>query len=257
MNAHLEAPHLQAQAVECRRGRTTILTGVDLAVGAGERVALVGPNGAGKSTLLRVLAGIEPPHAGSVLLKGDPLHALRPRDRAREIAVVSQHELPPADLLVRELVALGRVPHRSPWATEPDDQALEALDRLGLRAFTDRPVDRLSGGELRRVLVARALAQEAPLLVLDEPTNHLDLRHQHELLGIVRELGLTVVAAIHDLGLAARYFDTVAVVHDGGVVAHGDPGAVLTTGLVQRVFGVRVAWVRHPETGLTHVLVDP
>ncbi len=249
--------HLEASGVECRRGRTTILTGVDLAVDVGERVALVGPNGAGKSTLLRVLAGIDAPHFGSVLLRGGDLHSMRSRERAREIAVVSQHELPPADLLVRELVALGRVPHRSPWATEPDDHALEALDRLGLRAFADRPVDRLSGGELRRVLVARALAQEAPLLVLDEPTNHLDLRHQHELLGIVRDLGLTVVAAIHDLGLAARYFDRVAVVHDGSVVAQGSPDGVLTTDLVQRVFGVRVARVLHPETGEPHLLVDP
>ncbi len=249
--------HLRATGLECRRGRTTILTGVDLDVATGERVAIVGPNGAGKSTLLRVLAAIDSPHAGAVTVEGRPLASMPARERARRIAVVSQQEVPPADLLVRELVALGRVPHRSPWSTDTGDHALEALDRLGLRDFADRPVDRLSGGELRRVLVARALAQEAPLLVLDEPTNHLDLRHQHDLLRTVQDLGLTVIAAIHDLGLAARYFDRVAVVHEGGLVAVGASGEVLTPDLVRRVFGVRVTRVTHPETGEPHLLVDP
>ncbi|GAA1742728.1 ABC transporter ATP-binding protein [Aeromicrobium alkaliterrae] len=249
--------HLSANGLECRRGRTTILAGVDLDVATGERVAIVGPNGAGKSTLLRVLAAIDAPHAGTVLLDGQPLSSMPARERARAIAIVSQQEVPPADLLVHELVSLGRVPHRSAWSTDSGDHASSALDRLGLRDFADRPVDRLSGGELRRVLVARALAQEAPLLVLDEPTNHLDLRHQHELLRTVRDLGLTVVAAIHDLGLAARYFDRVVVVHDGGIAAAGAADEILTPDLVHRVFGVRVTRVTHPETGEPHLLVDP
>ncbi|HEY1135626.1 MAG TPA: ABC transporter ATP-binding protein [Nocardioides sp.] len=250
--------HLQVESLACGRGRRTVLTDVHLSVPHGSRLALVGPNGAGKSTLLRVLAGLDRPHAGRVLLDGADLARTSDRERARRLAVVSQHELPPADLRVRELVALGRLPHRSPWRTEPDqDLATDALARLGLAHLADRSVDHVSGGELRRVLVARALAQEAELLVLDEPTNHLDLRHQHELLAAVRDLGVTVVAAIHDLDLAGRYFDDVAVVHDGGVTASAPAGDVLTPELLATVFGVAAVRLQHPGTGRWHLVVDP
>lgn len=251
--------HLSAHDLACHRGSTPVLTGIDLAIEEGSRWAIVGPNGAGKSTLLRVLAGLDQARSGAVELRGRPLDTFRLRDRARQIAIVSQHEQPPADLLVRELVVLGRIPHRSPWATAAgdDDLALSALARLDLTDLADRPVDRLSGGELRRVLVARALAQEAPLLILDEPTNHLDLRHQHELLAMVADLDLTVVAAIHDLDLADRYFTRVAVVHDGGLVAQGDPATTLAPALVRRVFGVNLTRVAHPESGEIRLLIDP
>jgi len=251
--------HLSASDLTCRRGGTTVLTGVDLTVEQGSRWAIVGPNGAGKSTLLRVLAGIDHADRGEVRLRGRPIEQFRLRDRAREIAVVSQHEQPPADLLVRELVVLGRVPHRSPWSTarDDDDLAVSALARLDLGGLADRPVDRLSGGELRRVLVARALAQEASLLILDEPTNHLDLLHQHELLAMVAELDLTVVAAIHDLDLADRYFTHIAVVHDGGVAAQGDPATTLQPELVRQVFGVHLTRIAHPSTGDLRLLIDP
>ncbi|MDT0202186.1 ABC transporter ATP-binding protein [Nocardioides sp. AE5] len=231
---------------------------VDLTVPRGGRVALVGPNGSGKSTLLRALTGVDRPHAGEVLLKGRPLASFTARERARQMAVVSQHEAPPADLLVRELVALGRLPHRSPWSSEPvDDHAMAALERLDLAHFADRAVDQLSGGELRRVLLARALAQDVDLLVLDEPTNHLDLRHQHELLATVRDLDVTVIAAIHDLHLAARYLDEVVVLHQGRVHGVGDPEEALSAERVAEVFGVHVARVRHPVTGRLHLLVEP
>ncbi|WP_110208053.1 ABC transporter ATP-binding protein [Nocardioides daejeonensis] len=253
MNAHLEA-----RGVACGRGRRTVVAGVDLRLARGSRLAVVGPNGAGKSTLLRALAGLDRPHAGEVRLDGIPLGELGARARARALAIVSQHETPPADLLVQELVGLGRLPHRSPWATDDGQEWTErALARLDLTSFATRSVDQLSGGELRRVLVARALAQEADLLMLDEPTNHLDLRHQHELLATIRGLGVTVVAAIHDLDLAQRYFDQVALVHGGRLAAVGTPEEVLSTELVGAAFGVRSVRVRHPESGRTHLLVEP
>ncbi len=251
-------PHLEARAVGCGRGRRTVLTDVNLRIRRGSRVAVVGPNGAGKSTLLRVLAGIDRTHRGDVLLEGRSLTSVSSRMRARSMAVVSQHETPPADLLVRELVGMGRLPHRSPWDSDDGDHRVEAaLARLALEDFAERSVDQLSGGELRRVLVARALAQEAELLMLDEPTNHLDLRHQHDLLETVHGLGVTVVAAIHDLDLASRYFDEMVLVHDGRLAAVGTPDDVLTTDRVRDAFGVRSVRVRHPESGRVHLLVEP
>lgn len=234
-----------------------MLSGVNLAVPHGGRLALVGPNGAGKTTLLRVLAGLDRAKGGDVLLDGQVLATMTSRERARHMAVVSQNESPPADLLVHELVSLGRLPHRSPWERERTyDHERRALERLGLDDLIDRPVDRLSGGELRRVLIARAIAQEAAVLMLDEPTNHLDLRHQHDVLRTVRDLGVTVVAAIHDLDLVLHYFDEVAVVGDGGIAALGDPALVLTSDVMPAVFGVRTVRVVHPESGRVHLLSE-
>ncbi|MDQ1104710.1 ABC transporter ATP-binding protein [Nocardioides zeae] len=254
----MNAPVLAARGIACGRGRRPVLTDVHLPVRRGGSLALVGPNGAGKSTLLRVLAGLDVPHAGVVELDGRPLRAVPARERARRLAVVAQHELPPADLQVRELVALRRLPHRSPWRSDDGDgHADAALERLGLGHLAGRAVDHLSGGELRRVLVARALAQEADVLLLDEPTNHLDLRHQHELLAAVRDLGVTVVAAIHDLDLAGRYFDDVAVVDAGTVSAPAPAADVLTPALLADVFGVAAVRLQHPVTGRWHLVVDP
>jgi iron complex transport system ATP-binding protein len=249
--------HLSAVGVACGRGARPVLRDVDLAVEHGRRLALVGPNGTGKSTLLRAMAGLDRPHGGRVLVDGVDLRGLRARDRARRIAVVSQTEIPPTDLLVREVVSLGRIPHRSPWERDDHDDALRALDRLGLAEFADRPVDRLSGGEVRRILLARALAQDADILMLDEPTNHLDPRHQHDVLRMVAGLGLTVVAAMHDLDLVLQYFNEVAVIADGGVARVGAPSEVLSSALIPRVFGVRTSTLRHPSTGITHLVCEP
>ncbi len=251
-------PHLRARGLACGRRRgVPILSGVDLLVPDGSRTALVGPNGAGKSTLIRALAGLDPLMGGEVYLHERPFAALSRRELARAMAVVPQHSTPPADLTVRELVSLGRLPHRSPWSRDRgDEHALRALERVGLDDFADRPVDQISGGELRRVLLARALAQDTSLLILDEPTNHLDLRHQHELLQLVGTLGVTVVAAMHDLDLAARYFDQIAIVHRGGVTC-GPPSELLTSELVADVFGVQLTRIHNPNTGADHLVIDP
>ncbi|THJ05737.1 ABC transporter ATP-binding protein [Nocardioides sp.] len=250
-------PHLATHGLSCVIGGRTILSGVDLEVRRGEVLGLIGANGTGKSTLLRVLAGVRRPAAGSVRLAGESLTAMRPRLRARHLAFVAQEETGPTDLLVGEMVGLGRVPHARAWGgfEERSRGAIRAaLDQVDLGYAINQPLDRLSGGERRRALIARGLAQEAPLLLLDEPTNHLDIGHQLALMRRIRALSRTVVVALHDLDLAATFCDRVAVLHDGALLACGEPDEVLTPSILHDAFGVLATRVTHPITGRTHLL---
>jgi len=250
--------HLVADDLTCARGKRIIVAGVDLDVPAGSRLALVGPNGAGKSTLLRVLAGLDAPVTGSVTVNGTDVHRMRSRQRARLIAVQGQEEAPSAELTLAEAVALGRTPHRTPWALgEEGEQDLveQSLEAVGLAGRGDQSCTRLSGGERHRVVLARALAQRTPLLMLDEPTNHLDAAWRLRLMDALETLRATVVAAIHDLDLVLRYFDAVAVVDGGRVVAYGPPLRIFTAELLDEVFGVHGDVVAHPRTGRPHLLI--
>jgi iron complex transport system ATP-binding protein len=252
-------PHLQAIGLGCAIGRREILRDIDLTVARGETVGVVGPNGSGKSTLLRTLAGILPPTTGQLRLLGSPLHGRSARQRAREVAMVGQEDAIADDLLVGELVALGRTPHRAPWSGGGAGERREvarALAAVEMGHAIDRPVQQLSGGERRRALLARGLAQDAPLLILDEPTNHLDVRHQLELLELVRTLRRTVVVAMHDLALAATACDRIVVLHGGTVLSSGPAARALTPEIVSLVFGVRATPVRHPRSGVVHLLFD-
>ena len=250
---------LATQNLGCALGKYPILNGVDLEVPEGEMMALVGPNGTGKSTLLRTLAGLLPIQSGRVLVAGRDLVKLSPLERARTLAMVGQQEETPADLRVAEVVALGLLPHRPPWSgggRKERNAVAEALEQVSMTAYANRGFHQLSGGEQRRVLLARGLAQRTELLLLDEPTNHLDIRHQHALLRMVRGLGRTVIAAIHDLDLAATYFDHIVVLNDGGVAVDGKPSEVLTPELVGDVFGMAASMVTDPATGEPRLLLS-
>ena len=250
---------LATQNLGCALGKYPILNGVDLEVPEREMMALVGPNGTGKSTLLRTLAGLLPIPSGRVLVAGRDLVKLSPLERARTLAMVGQQEETPADLRVAEVVALGLLPHRPPWSgggRKERNAVAEALEQVSMTAYANRGFHQLSGGEQRRVLLARGLAQRTELLLLDEPTNHLDIRHQHALLRMVRGLGRTVIAAIHDLDLAATYFDHIVVLNDGGVAADGKPSEVLTPELVGDVFGMAASMVTDPATGEPRLLLS-
>jgi iron complex transport system ATP-binding protein len=248
-------------------GRPTaqpVLRGIDLRLDPGEMLALIGPNGAGKSTLLRLAGGVLRPSAGSASLLGRDLQSMRPRDVARLVAVVPQEGPIPVGLVVREMVGLGRTPYARLLLgpTAHDREMVDwALHAAGAEQLAERFVDELSGGERQRVILARALAQEPRLLLLDEPTANLDLHHQVAMLELVRGLtrnrGLTVLAAVHDLQLAALYCDRVALMHAGRIVSQGQPEAVLTEPLLLEAFGQRVVLSEHPTHGVPLVALVP
>ncbi len=227
------------------------LRDVTIEIDAGERVAIIGPNGAGKSTLLRVVAGLLHPAIGTVELGGDRVDRLDRMSVARRLAVVPQLPLLPFTMTVEEVVALGRLPHEHPVrGMRPGDRAAvaAAIERVGVGHLLGRDARELSMGERQLVLLAMAVAQAAPVLVLDEPTVHLDLRHQVEVMDLVGDLntrdGTTIVAVLHDLGLAAHFFPRLILLDRGRVVADGSPGDVLAPDRIRDVFGVDPSFVR-------------
>ena len=239
-------------------GSRIALTGLDLTIASGERVAVLGPNGAGKSSLLRCVTGILPTASGQVLLDGMPLAELGREAIARRIAVVPQQVDLPFAIRVEEVVALGRIPHERSFRgpTAHDRQIVdEAIERVGLDAFVGRDARELSLGERQLVLIAMAVAQQARLLLLDEPTVHLDLRHQVQVMDLLADLnereGLTVLAVLHDLALAAHYFPRAVLLDRGRLVADGPPAQVLAADRVRATFGVdATVWMGGARPGV-------
>ncbi len=235
---------------------STLLDGADIDALSGQLVGVLGPNGSGKTTLLRVLAGLRRPEGGTLTLDGHDLHGQRRRAIARRLAVVEQDTVAHTDLTVAQVVELGRTPFRGRFdaLTAADhaiiDGALAQVDIIHLR---ERNWHSLSGGEKQRAQLARALAQQPQEILLDEPTNHLDIRHQLELLELLRSLNATCVIALHDLNLAARYCDHLVMLRNGQVAAAGPPEMVLTTHLLRTVFGVESVVDREPGTGLLRI----
>ncbi len=243
---------LRAQEVSWLIDVLRIVDGVTLSASPGSAVGLLGPNGSGKSSLLRMLAAVRVPTEGVVSIDDVDLAELHRRAIARRIALVEQDVSTDQDPLVRDVIDLGRIPHRRAWAGASADDT-QAVARAARATELDDRLDRrystLSGGERQRVQLARALAQEPSVLLLDEPTNHLDIRHQLQLLRLVRRAEVTVVMALHDLNLAAAFCDHLVVLCAGGVVATGTPDAVLTPQLIEQVYGVP-ARVARDEDGL-------
>lgn len=229
-----------------------LVRGLSLEVPDGQVVGLVGPNGSGKSTALRCVYRALRPSSGTVWVGERDLTRIPLRDSARTVAAMTQDGGVDFDFTVEEVVALGRAPHlRGNQALSVRERGLceRAMDMLDIGHLAHRGVLTLSGGERQRVLLARALVQEPRILVLDEPTNHLDVRHQVDLLSLLRGSGLTVLVVLHDLNLAAAACDRLGVLSHGRLVASGTPEAVLTAQLVGDVFGVTATVVPHPLTG--------
>ncbi|MDE3088524.1 MAG: ABC transporter ATP-binding protein [Chloroflexota bacterium] len=265
---------LSALKTEFAYSDHAVLHSVDLALGEGDLVALLGPNGSGKTTLLKILCGILTPRAGRVEWRGVRLAALTRREIARRIALVPQELSTPFAFTVREMVVLGRTPHIRPIIGEMarDRTAVEeALELTETRALAARFFGDLSGGERQRVVIAMALAQllnpavssgEPQVLLLDEPTVHLDINHQVEVLELIRKLnrerGLTVLATMHDLNLAALFFERLALLDDGHLVTEGLPRQVLSKERVENVFGAQVVVQAHPSReNVPHIIVLP
>ena len=279
---------IEIDGVTVELGGNRILEDVFATVGSGRFVGLVGPNGAGKTTLLRTISGVLAPDSGEVRVGSDSVADLSSKRVSRRVAVVPQDTSLSFDFDVREVVAMGRHPYRSRFGgglgrddstargglvganadeAAPDapgstaDHVEAAMARTEVAAFADRSVTAVSGGERQRVLLARALAQDTPVLLLDEPTASLDINHQVRTLELVRQLvdedGKTVVAAIHDLNLAAHYCDELLLLAGGGVAAAGDPAAVLAEEHLESAFGTRAVVTSHPVTGATYVTALP
>jgi len=247
---------LRAQGLRVDRGGRTLLTGIDLHLASGDVVAVCGANGSGKSTLLAALAGLVPTAHGAVSVDGLALTALRRREIARRIAVLTQGVPAAEGFSVRELVALGRHPWRGPLRPPtPDDREAVAwaLSVTGMDTLAERDAGTLSGGERQRAHLAMALAQGARYLLLDEPTTYLDPRHQLDILKLVRDLnrehGLTVLWVLHDLNQAARYSERVVLLAEGCVRVDAPPAQALHPDHVAAAFNLRVLHLPHPETG--------
>lgn len=252
MSVSAPTAHLQAKNLSWQAAANHIVRDVSLHVAQGELVGLLGPNGSGKSTLLRMIYRILKPASGSVQVHGSDVWHGSARDNARAMAVLAQEHNGEFELLVRDMVLMGRTPHQSAFARDSAEDfriVAQALERVDAQYLSERMFSTLSGGEKQRVLMARALAQQAPLLVLDEPTNHLDVRHQFELMNLIRNLGLTALAALHELPLAAHYCDRLYLLKDGSLVAQGTPAEVLTPENIADVYGVRTLVRTSPRTG--------
>ncbi|MBI3910083.1 MAG: ABC transporter ATP-binding protein [Armatimonadetes bacterium] len=254
---------LTLETVRFSYGAKPVLEGLDLHVPAGGMVALLGPNGSGKSTLLNLVTGVLRPRAGRVRIDSVDLAAIPPRVRARRIAMVPQMLSVPFAFTVREWVSLGRTPYLSPLGGEraEDKEAVaRAMQQAQVEDLAERLVGEISGGERQRAALALALAQQPALLLLDEATAHLDVHHQMALLALVRHLnreeGLTVLAAIHDLNLAALWFDRLLLLHDRHLVADGPSAEVLRPELLESVFRSRVSVLQHPTEGVSIVALQ-
>ncbi|WP_017627589.1 ABC transporter ATP-binding protein [Nocardiopsis chromatogenes] len=245
--------------LDAHRGGRRVVSDVSVSVPSGTVLGMLGPNGSGKSTLLRAVSGVAAPSSGRVLLDGTDTASLSRRDMALRVAVMAQEHSEEFEIPVLDMVLLGRIPHGRGFGNDSDRDvavALGALNRVGASHLARRAFSALSGGEQQRVLFARALAQDTPVLVLDEPTNHLDIAHQLELLDLIRATDKTVLVALHDLNLAARSCDAVGVLVDGRLTALGAPTEVLDTELIRSAFDVDSTAVDHPRSGLRHFLFD-
>jgi iron complex transport system ATP-binding protein len=244
--------NLEVKHVSVSLSRKDIVKGVSLKVEDGLFVGLIGPNGSGKSTLLKAIYKVLSPRDGTILLNGEDLVRARPRLVARSMAVVGQFNELDFDFTVREMVMMGRTPHKTLLEqdmAEDFEIVGRALTMVDLDAYADRSYQSLSGGEKQRVVLARAIAQEPRLLVLDEPTNHLDIKYQLQMLSIVKKLGIGVLAALHDLSLAAEYCDYLYVLRGGSLVAEGRPESVLKGELIEAVYDVGCQTYVNPVTG--------
>ncbi|WP_028563186.1 ABC transporter ATP-binding protein [Paenibacillus pinihumi] len=235
--------------------KTEHLKKVSSVIQHGKVTTIIGPNGCGKSTLLGVMSKNYEPKSGEVLLDGKAISSYKPKELAKKLAVVHQHNDAPADITVEKLVSYGRMPHKGMLSQnkEEDEQAIEwALTCTNLLAKRNRPIDQLSGGERQRVWIAMSLAQRTPILFLDEPTTYLDIYYQIELLELIRDLnvrhGLTIVMVLHDINQAIRYSDQIMVMKEGEIIVRGTPEEVINQETMKAIYGVNV--VVRQEQGL-------
>lgn len=241
-------------------GDRKIIQDISLAVAKGEFVGIIGPNGSGKSTLLRTIYRIIQPNSGTIILDGKNLKDVKLAESAKKMGVVGQFNTINFDFTVFEMVMMGRTPHKGLLGSDkPADYeiSLEAIRKVGMESHINRSFSTLSGGEKQRIILARALAQQPQLLILDEPTNHLDIKYQLQILSIVKSLGIGVLAALHDLSLAAMYCNKLYVLKDGNVITSGIPNKILTPKLVRDVYEIECDIKENSDTGYLAITYYP
>ncbi|MGQ4681027.1 ABC transporter ATP-binding protein [Paenibacillus polymyxa] len=237
--------------------KTDRLHAINAVIERGRITTIIGPNGCGKSTLLSVMSNNAVPRKGEVVLDGKEIAHYKPKELARQLAVVHQQNEAPSDLTVEKLVSFGRLPHKSMFTSsrDEDEEAVEwAIACTNLEERRTHTLDQLSGGERQRVWIAMALAQRTPILFLDEPTTYLDMYYQLEILELIRQLnqehGLTIVMVLHDINQAIRYSDVMIAMKEGRIIANGSPIEVVTSELIQAVYGVKVVIRQDEEAGM-------
>lgn len=243
---------------------TDILKGIDFRMHEGRMTALLGPNGSGKTTLFKCISGLWRPREGAILFGGRDITVLSSVQRAGIIALVPQEHEPPFPYSVSDVVLMGRAAHISMFSSPSKQDVLksdEAMETVGISHLKARPYTKISGGERQLVLIARALAQESPILILDEPTSHLDFRNQILILTKVRDIarqrGLTVLMTLHDPNLAMLFSDDVVMIHEGSVMSRGLPQEVITADNLKRMYGIEVAVISHNGTKVIYPEVTP
>ena len=224
-----------------------LVNDISFHVHVGEILAMVGPNGAGKTTLIKMIAGLSNPTSGDLILGENSYHNLSHLERARKIAYVGQSDDPDGRLNVTQYIALGRLPHVGALSREAENTLIEdTIHGVGLGALKSRNLNELSGGELQRAKIARAICQKPELLILDEPTNHLDPQARGDLLSLISSLGITIIAALHDLTLIEAFATHVAIIKEGELISFGHPEDVLSSNMVRDVFNVDMHRLEHP-----------
>lgn len=256
-----DVPLLEARDLTVGYGALPVLQALGLSIPQGQVTTIIGPNACGKSTLLRVLGRLLKPSGGQVLLDGKAIHRQPTRQVARKLGLLPQTPIAPEGMSVEELIGRGRTPYQTAlrqWSQEDAEAVAAALDQTDLTKDRHRAVDDLSGGQRQRAWIAMVLAQKTPLLLLDEPTTYLDLRHQIEVLSLIRklnrEVGKTVVMVLHDINLAARFSDHLAAIKDGQIMRQGAPEDVVDTALIDTVFGLQSTIIRNPIHNMPHVI---
>lgn len=241
---------LRAEALSWRAAKRDILQDVSFSIQSGQFVGLLGPNGSGKSSLLRCLYKYLKPSSGSIYFNEQPLAQLSNRDYAQQVAVVLQHTPQQFHLAVKEIVALGLIPHSEfSFGNEKsqNEKVFNAIAQVGLAGKEDMDFELLSGGEKQRVMIARAIVQQPKLLIMDEPTSHLDVKYQIQIMELAKSLGITIIASFHDLNLAASVCDHLLILKQGKLVSQGSPDEVITEQNLSSVFDVCTRVTRHPQ----------
>ncbi|KKD55639.1 MULTISPECIES: ABC transporter ATP-binding protein [Paenibacillus] len=259
----VRARALEVAGLSRAYGDFHVLKNVSWNVDEGAWWGIIGPNGSGKSTLLHLLSGVDQPTSGSVHIYGKKVGSYSRKELSRLVAVLQQEGIPPVRYTVREVIEMGRFPHQD-WLGREKGVDVEAitdrvLARLSLTSLADRTLDRLSGGQRQRVALAKVMAQEPQILLLDEPTTYLDLRYQLEFMELLaewrQETGVTIIAVLHDLNLAAQFCDNLLVLKDGMVEGLGSSSDLLTEDRIRRVYGVEPVMLPHPDSGVPQLLL--